>query len=292
MKITALIVTYNKLELLKESLFTLFNQSVHLNNIIVVDNNSTKETKEYLESVKSKIHYIRLNENIGGAGGFNKGFKYFIEYLDDDYLWIMDDDTISKMNTLENLVQELPDNFGFICSRVDWVDGSLANMNVPVPNPFYLENSLVKINSCSFVSVLFPRDIIMEFGYPIKDFFIWGDDVEYTERISKHRNCYINKKSIVVHKMASNLGTSIVGDSENRLSRYYYNYRNLSYLTKKRGINKKIRFYLSFFKNFLKILFLSKTEKSQRIRILFKGYKDGFLFNPEIEKVENIKEKI
>lgn len=290
MKITALIVTYNKLDLLKENLEALQKQTFSLNNIIVVDNNSDEDTRKYLESLEDKIKYIRLNENLGGAGGFNAGMKFFMENSEDDYLWIMDDDTIPDKTALEQLIANFKnEEFGFLCSKVAWTDESIALMNIPTPNPFKDDKSIVPVKSCSFVSVLFPKKVIKKVGYPIKDFFIWGDDVEFTERISKNYSSYCVKDSIVIHKMASNVGANITNDSVDRLKRYYYNYRNMSFVSKKRGGFKLVKFYLSYFKNILKIIFMAKNYKFKRIKIMTKGFTDGLVFNPKIEMFEEDK---
>ena len=46
--VTAAIVTYNRVDLLKESLSAVLNQTDYLNHVIVVNNKSTDETAEYL----------------------------------------------------------------------------------------------------------------------------------------------------------------------------------------------------------------------------------------------------
>src|SRR5699024_1340224 len=124
MKIGALIVTYNRKELLKECLEALFNQSYKLETIIIVDNNSTDGTEKLFEEkqylLKNNIQYYRMSENLGGAGGFHEGFR--IASNDDlDWLWIMDDDTIPHSNTLSSLVDAVPlapENTSFLASTV------------------------------------------------------------------------------------------------------------------------------------------------------------------------------
>ncbi len=50
-----------------------------------------------------EIHYIRMDKNTGGAGGFHEGIKrgYKAGY---DWLWLMDDDTIPSSEALSLLV--------------------------------------------------------------------------------------------------------------------------------------------------------------------------------------------
>lgn len=138
MKRTAdcLIVTYNRLNLLKECIQAVLHQKMKPTNIIVVNNNSTDGTDNYLKKISnqlSNLKILNLNENLGGAGGFNAGFKYFIQNSSSDYLWLMDDDAIPNNLTLKNLLSatDLLEDFGFLASDVRWTNNEPAKMNVP-----------------------------------------------------------------------------------------------------------------------------------------------------------------
>ncbi|WP_252902688.1 glycosyltransferase [Paucilactobacillus hokkaidonensis] len=77
-KVCAVVVTYNKIDLLKECISRLEKQTFLLNHLIVVDNASTDGTGDYLDQISksnSSVIPIYLLNNIGGAGGFNAGIK-------------------------------------------------------------------------------------------------------------------------------------------------------------------------------------------------------------------------
>ena len=83
--VTAAIVTYNRVDLLKESLSAVLNQTDYLNHVIVVNNKSTDETAEYLATVTDpRVIVYNSEENLGGAGGFNKAVRLFAEETQDD----------------------------------------------------------------------------------------------------------------------------------------------------------------------------------------------------------------
>ena len=130
-KVAAVVVTYNRKELLKECIEALKASTCSV-DIIIVDNNSTDGTKEYIADLIGKdVIYKRLKKNLGGAGGFSAGMKYAVK-KGYEYVWIMDDDTIVKKDTLEVLLKakdEISDDFGFISSSVKWIDGSDCKMN-------------------------------------------------------------------------------------------------------------------------------------------------------------------
>lgn len=111
MKVNAIVVTFNKIDLLKECLNSLLNQKGIQDidfQIYVVDNNSTDGTREFLiqqmQYYKS-VHPIFNSENVGGAGGFYDGIKSAMEDDAVDYLWLMDDDTIPEPTALNSLVK-------------------------------------------------------------------------------------------------------------------------------------------------------------------------------------------
>lgn len=60
------------------------------------------------------------------------------------------------------------------------------------------------IKAAIFVSLLIKASLIKALGYPIKDFFIWSDDIEYTTRITKKRIGPYVPGSVVTRKILSN----------------------------------------------------------------------------------------
>lgn len=109
MKINAVVVTFNKIEMLRECLTSVLSQNDICNvelQLYVVDNNSTDGTQELLRKEAKKnvnIHPIFSKENIGGAGGFYLGMKQAM-LSDPDYIWVMDDDTMPTPSALYELV--------------------------------------------------------------------------------------------------------------------------------------------------------------------------------------------
>lgn len=54
MKITAVVVTYNRLPLLKECVEALLNQDYEDMDILLVDNDSIDGTKEYIQEITAR----------------------------------------------------------------------------------------------------------------------------------------------------------------------------------------------------------------------------------------------
>ena len=291
-KIVALVVPYNRKELLKENIKALLNQSNSNFDILIVDNASTDGTEETVKEIKNdRIIYKNTGANLGGAGGFNFGVKYSIE-AGYEYCWLMDDDTIPYNDSLERLIdtsKKLKDEFSYLCSYVEWTDGKPCKMNMPrVDKDWFdyadkLKNNLLKLKSCTFVSVFLNLKLVKNCGLPVKEMFIYGDDHEYTERIGKEKNGYLCFSSVVVHKMGSNTGFDIVNIPKERISRYFYDSRNRFYRVRKENTYERFAYIGWIIISIFRILFKAKDCKLKRIGTILKGFFAGIVFNPKLE---------
>ncbi|MCM1524371.1 MAG: glycosyltransferase family 2 protein [Ruminococcus sp.] len=293
-KIAAVVVTYNRKVLLKENIESLLSQTIaDLLDIIVIDNASTDNTYEYISEYvnNGSIIYKNTGANLGGAGGFHYGIKYAAE-CGYDYVWIMDNDCIPTQNSLEELLKadkQLKGEYGFLSSKVLWKDGEICKMNIQKKNLLQkvknFSNELIPVSMASFVSLFIPVSVIKEIGLPIKEFFIWTDDFEYTRRISKKYRCYLDTKSIVIHKSDSNIGSNIAVDTIKKLDRYKYLYRNEVYLYKREGIKGFLYEVFRLTLHVMRVIFKSKDNKLKRINCIIKGTIEGLSFNPGIQYI-------
>lgn len=242
MKITCVIVTFNRLELLKQLVEAIRDQSRRPDSIVIVDNASQDGTREYLNELQQNnewIEVIFLDTNEGGAGGFYHGIKQAYNGMA-DWVWIMDDDCLPRRDTLVQLLDSEIVKYnssqniitGFLASRVIWEDDQTCFMNVPNVEKDWLEPhsitiNAVKIRSASFVSTLVSREAIRECGFPVKQFFIWFDDVEYTRRISEKFPAYYIPSSIIRHCTQENLRPmDFARVTRDNLWKYRYGLRN------------------------------------------------------------------
>ena len=294
-EIAAIVVTYNRLDLLRECLTALRAQTCNAFDILVVDNASTDGTDTFLAELEKNgtIRCFNTGKNLGGAGGFNYGIRKAFE-SGYEYYWLMDDDTIPKPTALEELLhasQALQGKYGFLYSYAEWVDGSICNMNGPSEIPglpvVYDDsgNEIIPIKRGTFVSFFVSREIVRKIGLPIKEFFIWADDTNYCSRICKVLPGYWVTASRVVHKIKNNSEPNLVNDSVERLGRYVYYYRNRLYNAR---MNHAIPSYFwHILKRCGRILLSAKDHKWLRMRKMLQGVWQGFSFKPEIEHVSD-----
>ncbi len=317
-KIAAVVVTYNRKELLKECLEGLLNQEYPLEAIILIDNASTDGTPEFLQKNgyldNPKIDYIRLSENTGGAGGFYEGVKRGCE-KSYDWLWLMDDDAEPKADALEKLSRYL--NYKNISALAGSV--ILKNNEISYTHRGYFncknilnfiikstklvsdklyKNDYIEIDIASFVGILVSTIAIKKIGYPKKEFFIHYDDVEYCIRLRKIGKILLIPNSLIIHKEEFEkdkiekifLGRKSLRIPYNKFWITYYRRRNLIWLGKKYSENRLI-FYLGAFKEFIKstiAVLIYDDHKIKRINFIINAYIDGLMGNFNNEKPKKL----
>ncbi len=296
-QVVAVVVTYNRKELLRQNLKAILEQVEIGSDIIVVDNASSDGTDSMIQNDFSdpRIKYFNTGENLGGAGGFQYGVRKAMEY-DYSYVWIMDDDTIPEKDALVNLMkawENVPGQCGALSSMALWTDGSVCKANRQKKTLFsfvsddeYQNSNLIPVEMASFVSLLVKTEVIKQVGLPIGEYFIWTDDYEYTGRINRFGySVVVVPDSIVVHKMKENKKINFAKESEDRIDRYKYVYRNDVHCYRQYGFKGHLYLVLKTIYTVFNIIIKSPKGRIKKIRVLCEGIKTGLSFNPEIEIV-------
>jgi GT2 family glycosyltransferase len=205
--VCAVIVTYNRQDLLARCLDHVQGQSRTPDRILVIDNASTDGTAEMLAR-REGITVQRLEENLGGAGGFSRGLEIAYE-AGYDWMWLLDDDTMLGETALAALlagVERAPREPSVMTSVVRWRDSSLHPMNRPWlrmnRRGDFAEGAafgLAPIRAATFVSTMVHRDAVARHGFPPGHFFVWLDDIQYTARVLRDGYGYMVPESEAVH---------------------------------------------------------------------------------------------
>ena len=332
--VCAVVVTYNRKELLIECLEALENQSRPVDAIYIVDNASTDGTpellleKKYLEELPVNeikenfeetiqkdnitIHYHKMSENTGGAGGFHEGVKRAYEYSY-DWVWLMDDDAEPLKDSLEKLSKYFDeDNVSALTGVVKTGKNQITSRHRgffdfnkfsnwliidKVKSDLINNNEVLEVDFASFVGILVNRKSISEVGFPKKEFFIYGDDFEYCIRLREFGRILLIRDSVIEHKAQSSsksLRKKIFGHKFVRM--YYENYwinyyslRNTVWILKRN--RQFIYFWIMLLISWLFSLFLIiilDDHKLRRMKFLSLAYIDGLNSNFDNKKPKDI----
>lgn len=197
------IVTYNRLELLRLCLNKLEEQTYPPDSVIVVNNASTDGvTAQFLDKYNGALPLIVIHHNIntGGAGGFYTGM-HFAHQQGYEWVFIMDDDVFPAPSCIEALMSVA--HPCMIAVR-EYKNGKLverAALEYNLSNPFYLNPkrsaisdkyktrgdmpAVIAVANVAFEGFMIKREVIDAIGYPEPKYFIFYDDVDYALRAKK-----------------------------------------------------------------------------------------------------------
>lgn len=192
-KVVAVVVTWNRKDLLARNLRATLAQTRPVDAVLVVDNASTDGTADMLAAEFPSVRVIRLAGNAGSAGGFHVGVREGLA-MGADWLWLMDDDGVP---TPECLAEQLrvaeregygmcgallldladPRRLAFPPSSADWpseadeLRNTLRTDHVDTPVAGLWNGTLL----CA--------DAARRVGPPKAEMFIWGEEHEYSHRL-------------------------------------------------------------------------------------------------------------
>jgi len=224
MQLSVIIVNYNARLLLENCLFSVQKAIFKTGGeIIVVDNNSTDGSKEYLPIKFTGIRFILNNENVGFAKACNQGFKN----SSGNYVLFLNPDTILSETCLTGCISffETHADAGAVGVRmVDDKGKFLKESKRGLPSPsasFYKlfglatvfpgsktiakyyqghlpenENNPVEVLSGAFMMV--KREVFEKADGFDEAFFMYGEDIDLSLRITKlgYKNYYLGKIGI------------------------------------------------------------------------------------------------
>lgn len=209
------------------NLLTELRQQIRLpDEVIVVDNASQDGTESLVRTRHPEVIYTRLAENLGSAGGYYAGIKRAAE--SSDFIYTLDDDVCLWPTTLASIVDGYYRLAGSLTTKI----GAVRSVWKGYPG-----DSPTELEICPWRGTLFKTSAVREAGPPSPDFFLYGEDLEYSLRLKKigYRFYWI-PASICQEGRRPRDGksrTSLLGKTHVRYQepfRLYYAFRNEVYI--------------------------------------------------------------
>lgn len=290
MNIIAVVVTYNRLELLKRNIGCL-QKNKELSSILVVNNGSTDGTEEWLNT-QSEIHVIH-QENQGGSGGFYIGIQEAYKQ-GAEWIWCMDDDVFPRQDCLRQLLKYTDrSDIGIMAPR-RLVEGKIFthefqkyNFNNPLASMKKEKlagrtiTEATEIVGADFEGPFIRRNVVETIGLPNKEFFIFCDDTDYCLRAWTAGFKLLYVPDAILDKHHFFVNDSWTTRNQKKKWKRYYQVRNTAYLNHHYGKNWGVRYLRSLINvsGYMIIAFItipfSKAWKWGDMSMLRKAYLDG-----------------
>lgn len=276
--VAAVIVTFNRLELLKRCINALNVQSILPDKIIIVNNGSTDDTPAWLKTLENKGLYSIIHQsNEGSAGGQHEGIKFAFNQ-GYSWIWCMDDDGCPEEGALEAMLK-------FAHSAPCMMNSLVVNINDESKLVFPIEGSLsrddIKKDRVHGIAHLFNgslihKEVVKHIGLPTKELFIWGEESEYFFRVKRSFAVFTVVGSIHFHP--ANSFSLYKNWNEGHLFKLYYYFRNRLLINISRFSLRFVAYlrYMLFIIALIFIIFFYQTNKFIKIKLLAKSAKDAF----------------
>jgi GT2 family glycosyltransferase len=190
--VSCILVNWNGWADTAACLRSLLHQDYPCLHIVVVDNGSTDESVERIQSDYPAVTVLETHRNLGFAGGCNAGMRYAYAH-GADLLWLLNNDTVAPPDTCSKLVAKAASepHAGLIGSvlyymhdatKVQAWGGGELDLLLGRSRHFYTPSTFGATGYLTFASVLIRREVVARIGLLYEGFFMYWDDADFALR--------------------------------------------------------------------------------------------------------------
>lgn len=223
-KIAAIVLTWNNFNDTAECIQSLQNQDYEELQIIIVDNGSSDDSAQQLESEFPNVNVIYAKKNHGFGGGMNIGIKEALS-KDIEHIWLLNNDVVCHNNQLlSTLVNrlELYRQIGAISPVINYYQsskvwfhrgiideyrGDAEHTRDPLLSSSY-DDDLVLNDYVPTACVLYRRSVFEEVGLFPEKYFLYYEDVEHCHSMKNHYDIVTDSTVTAAHKKSASTGGS------------------------------------------------------------------------------------
>jgi len=248
------------------------------------EENMTREWQENRKETRRRMNptsdypllLIKINENLGFAGGNNVGIKYLLSKDAFGYVWLLNNDTVVDRHSLQYLMEEMikKEDNGIagskVCSyqeinRIDHAGGILYPVKGRAEHIGWKQidsgqyDSVKNVDYVTGCSMLISKKCLDSIGLLNEDYFLYFEDVDFCTRAKRnHWKILYVFKSTIYHKISNSLGN-------NSNLRIYYYTRNRLIFTKK------------YFPSYLFYVIIKVLKGSILMNIVHSKFKESYV---------------
>ena len=205
-EVSIVIVNYNGKDLLKTAIDSINKQTKENYEIILVDNNSTDDSIDFIRKNYKNVRIVQNKENEGYVG-----INSAIKHCKGKYIFFANNDLSLDRNCIKKLkdILEKDKSIGIASPKVvNYLDKNLKSCGTWVSRCFY--NGHFKCSKDFMKEIpyngvaLIRREIVDKFGYLFdKDYFIYAEDLDLGLRVRLLGYKVVHVPEAVIHHMHS-----------------------------------------------------------------------------------------
>jgi len=288
----AVILNYNGFEDTNNCINSLKKIDYPNIKIIIVDNASTDGSYEKLKQEFSEIPVVVTEFNMGYTGGMNAGAKFALKN-ETDYILLSNNDMLYEKDFLTVLVQKMEydhrigivspkvlymhDKNMIYCAGADFKPFRCGAVNMfKGMSAHEYGNEQREISSAEGSCLLIRKDVFDKAGFYNDKYFIYFEDIDFSDRVRKYFKIFYEPRSIVYHKT----GAGLTWQDFSPFYYYYFSRNRLIYFSKFNFFVKTYVVIYSILNSIAKSIvlgkaFLVKKGKRKRITNAFKSMWEG-----------------
>jgi glycosyltransferase involved in cell wall biosynthesis len=197
--VSVIITTYNRVNIVNRCIDSVLNQNYKNLEIIVVDDCSTDNTREFFKKNYTKeVKYIRHEINLGVQHASNTGYKYargkYVAFIGDDDRWSDSNKLIEQVNIFEN---DKNKRYGVVTTDIKVISNK-KKYKKNITKPKNLVKHILRSNGIIYGSAALLRsDIFKQSGLFAKDLPRGTDSDVFRRIILLGYDVYFIKKDMV-----------------------------------------------------------------------------------------------
>jgi len=209
-KVSIIVLNYNGKNCIEKTLKSVYRVNYPDFNVVLVDNNSTDGSLEFIRRNFPKIGIIKNDQNLGFSAGNNIGIKYALE-RGADYILLLNYDTEVKSNFLLHLIKTMQSDkkngigspvifkgknkdIWFSGGKIGWIKMKTFHQTKKIVKDYFNSDY---ISGCSMI---IKKDVFEKIGLLDEDFFLYWEDADFSLRTKKAGfKLVVSAKSEVFH---------------------------------------------------------------------------------------------
>jgi GT2 family glycosyltransferase len=293
--VSIVILNYNQIQVTREFLDSCRSLTYPSYEIILVDNNSNDDPSALIREHYPHVHLIRTKKNLGFTGGNNVG----IAAAKGDYVFVVNNDTEVTPNLLEKLLEpfEKDKTIGVVSPKIKYYSNPslIQYAGYTAINPFTGRNKAIGgkeedrgqhdtpayTNYAHGAAMLVKREVIEKTGAFADEFFIYYEELDWSERIRRAGySIYYQPEAVIYHKESITMG------KESPMKAYYHT-RNRILFMRRNTKSHQFAFFLAFVSLFVipkSLLKYTVKRQPEHLKSFLKGLLWNFSYSPDKPK--------